>query len=63
MLNTDPKYVDQQISDFTDKLGLIKSEEYDMRRGVNEISSIVTRLDNRKKYTASPRHTTISSSA
>jgi hypothetical protein len=52
VLNTDTKYVDQQISDFKDKLGLIKSEEYDMRRGVNEISSIVTRLENRKKYPA-----------
>lgn len=49
-LNTDPAYVDAQLADFKDKLGLIKSEEYDMRRGVNEISSIVMRLENRKKY-------------
>lgn len=49
-LNTDPDYVDSQISDFKDKLSLIKSEEYDMRRGVSEISSVVMRLENRKKY-------------
>ena len=49
-LNTAPEYVDKQIADFKTKLALIKSEEYDMRRGVNEISSIVTRLENRKKY-------------
>lgn len=39
-----------QLADFKDKLGLIKSEEYDMRRGVDEIASIITRLENRKKY-------------
>ena len=49
-LNTTPEYVDKQLADFKVKLSLIKSEEYDMRRGVNEISSIVTRLENRKKY-------------
>ncbi len=50
ILKTDPAYVDQQLIDFKDKLGLIKSEEYDMRRGVEEISSIIQRLENRKKY-------------
>src|SRR5271163_1090826 len=30
-LNADPVYVDEQISEFKDKLALIKSEEYDMR--------------------------------
>lgn len=49
-LKTDPEYVDQQISDFKDKLNLIKAEEYDMRRGVEEISSILLRFENRKKY-------------
>jgi len=49
-LNTDPKYVDEQLSSFKDKLALIKSAEYDMRRGTNEIASIVIRLENRKKY-------------
>lgn len=49
-LNTNTDYVDQQLSDFKDKLGLIKSEEYDMRNGVNELTSIVMRLENRKKY-------------
>jgi len=49
-LNTDPVYVDKQISDFKDKLEIIKSEEYDMRRGVDEISSVLIRLENRKKY-------------
>ncbi len=49
-LNTNPEYVDSQLSDFKDKLSLIKSEEYDMANGVKEIASIVTRLENRKKY-------------
>lgn len=49
-LKTDPAYVDEQLATFRDKLALISSEEYDMRRGVNEISSIVMRLENRKKY-------------
>jgi hypothetical protein len=49
-LNTSPEYVDKQLADFKEKLSLIKSEEYDMRRGVNEISSVVVRLENRKKY-------------
>lgn len=49
-LKTDPKYVDGQIADFKTKLELIKTEEYDMRRGVEEISSILVRMENRKKY-------------
>lgn len=49
-LNTSPEYVDGQLADFKDKLGLIKAEEFDMRNGVKELSSIVTRLENRKKY-------------
>lgn len=51
-LNTDPAYVDKQIADFKAKLDLISKEEYDMRRGVKEISSIVLRMENRKKYAA-----------
>jgi len=49
-LNVEESYVDQQLTDFKDKLALIKSEEYDMARGVKEIASIVSRLENRKKY-------------
>lgn len=49
-LITDPKYVDEQLSSFRDKLALIKTAEYDMRRGVTEIASITQRLENRKKY-------------
>ncbi len=49
-INTDPKYVDQQISDFKDKLKMISDEEYDMRNGVKEIDSIKMRMENRKKY-------------
>lgn len=49
-LNVDAKYVDTQIENFKDKLGLLKSEEFDMRRGVVEISSILLRMENRKKY-------------
>jgi hypothetical protein len=49
-LKTDDAYVDAQLENFRDKLALVKSEEYDMRRGVTELDSIVTRLENRKKY-------------
>jgi hypothetical protein len=49
-LNTNEAYVEGQLSDFKDKLALIKAEEYDMRRGTEEIASIVMRLENRKKY-------------
>lgn len=49
-LNTDPEYIDKQLATFKDKLNLITSEEYDMRRGVDEISSVILRLENRKKY-------------
>lgn len=49
-LNVEPEYVEQQILDFKDKLGMIKTEEYDMRRGVEELTSIVMRLENRRKY-------------
>jgi len=49
-LNTNPEYIEKQLSDFKDKLGLVKSEEWDMRRGVEELTSIVMRLENRKKY-------------
>ena len=49
-LKTDPKYVDEMIQTFKDKLALIKSEEYDMRNGVQEVASVLMRLENRKKY-------------
>jgi uncharacterized lipoprotein len=49
-LNTDKDYVESQLADFKDKLNLLKSEEYDMRNGVEEISSVIIRLENRKKY-------------
>lgn len=49
-LKADPTYVDEQIALFKDKLALITSEEYDTTRGTREIGSIVTRLENRKKY-------------
>lgn len=49
-LNTNADYIDSQLADFKDKLALIKSEEFDMSRGVKEIASIILRLENRKKY-------------
>lgn len=49
-LNTDPAYLEGQITDFKDKLSMIGSEEYDMRRGTEEIGSVVLRMENRKKY-------------
>jgi len=49
-INTNLDYVDKQLVDFKQKLEMLNSEEYDMRNGVNEISSVITRLENRKKY-------------
>lgn len=50
VVNTDKKYVDEQVQQFKDKLSLIKASEYDMDRGVIEIASILFRFENRKKY-------------
>lgn len=47
---TDKEYVDEQLEQFTDKLNLIKASTFDMSRGTLEISSILIRLENRKKY-------------
>jgi hypothetical protein len=49
-LKTEPTYLDNLIQSFKDKLSLIKSEEYDMRNGTQEIASILMRLENRKNY-------------
>ena len=49
-LKTNPEYVDKELLNFKDKLNLLKAEEYDMRNGVEEVTSIVMRLENRKKY-------------
>ncbi len=49
----DPKYVDEKIEEFTDKLAMIKLEEFDMRNGAIEIASMQLRMQNRKKY---PKH-------
>lgn len=51
-LNTNPEYVDGQLQDFKDKLDLMKVSEFDMTRGLNEISSIIVRMENRKKYSS-----------
>lgn len=49
-LKTDKNYIEDQLSTFKDKLGLIKISEADYTRGITEISSIIIRLENRKKY-------------
>jgi len=49
-INVDPKYVDDQVQMFKDKLNLIKVSEFDMSRGTNEIASILKRMENRKLY-------------
>lgn len=48
-VNCDPEYVDKQLEDFKEKLSLLDTKE-DMRRGVVEISSIILRMENRKRY-------------
>lgn len=50
VLNTNVDYVEQQLKDFQNKLGLLKKEEYDMQRGVEEVGSVIIRMENRKKY-------------
>lgn len=49
-MKAEPEYVDKQIEHFKDKLGMIKSKEFDMNRGTIEIASILKRMENRKKY-------------
>ncbi|MDD5065199.1 MAG: hypothetical protein PHQ35_10645 [Phycisphaerae bacterium] len=49
-IKTDDAYIAKTIKEFTDKLGLVRSEEYDMNRGVKEIQSVLIRMENRKKY-------------
>lgn len=49
-IKTSPDYINNQIEDFKEKLGMVKKEEYDMNRAVIEIQSILIRLENRKKY-------------
>lgn len=50
IMKADPKYVDAQLEDFKEKLGMLKSTEWDMDRGTTEISSVIARFENRKKY-------------
>lgn len=47
---TDPEYIDEQLEQFKEKLDIVKLTKSDMSRGVEEISSILIRLENRKKY-------------
>lgn len=49
-INMGEKYVDEQIEEFKEKLSLINDAEYDMNNGVKEVSSILIRMENRKKY-------------
>ncbi len=49
-VNTDAAYIDGQLETFKEKLGMIKSSEYDMNYGTTEIASIISRFENRKKY-------------
>lgn len=51
-LKTDPKYIEEQLATFKEKVSLYKDKSSDYR-GYNEISSILIRLENRKKY---PKH-------
>lgn len=49
-LKTEGEYVDQQLADFKEKLALASGATWDVGRGIQEISSIIMRLENRKKY-------------
>lgn len=50
IMKADPKYVDEQLLTFKEKLTMIKTKNFDMNRGTVEIGSIISRLENRKKY-------------
>lgn len=47
---TDPEYVDGLLQDFKDKFDILNRDKNDMARGAREISSMIQRLENRKKY-------------
>ena len=49
-INVDSDYIEKQIEDFKDKLNLIQTSNRDMERGVDEIGSILIRMENRKQY-------------
>jgi hypothetical protein len=49
-IKTDPTYINKQLEDYKERLNLVKSEDYDMSRGLIEIQSVVMRLENRLKY-------------
>lgn len=49
-LKTNPEYINKQIYNFKEKLNMIKSEDWDVRRAVDEVKSILVRFENRKKY-------------
>lgn len=49
-MKTDPKYIDEHIEDFKTRLNIVNAEDYDMRRGLVEIQSILMRFENRKSY-------------
>lgn len=52
VMKTDPAYIDEQIEQCKEKLSMIKSSDYDMNYGTTELGSILSRLENRKKYEA-----------
>ena len=52
VMKTDPTYIDEQIEQCKEKLSMIKSSDYDMNYGTTELGSILSRLENRKKYDA-----------
>lgn len=49
-IKTDPTYIDEQLESFKEKLSMIKMKDFDMNNGTVEIASIISRLENRKKY-------------
>ncbi len=49
-IKVDEAYVDEQLATFKEKLGMIKTKEFDMNRGTIEIGSVISRFENRKKY-------------
>jgi len=49
-MKTDKDYIEKQLTEFKEKLGFIQREKNDYSNGVQEIASVIMRLENRKNY-------------
>jgi len=50
ILNTNTDFVNSQLDILKTKMTFVKDKEFDMNHAVNEMGSMIMRLENRKKY-------------